>query len=44
MSEEQGAKGDAYLEFSKPSDKLFVTPWTVAYEAPLSMGVSRQEY
>lgn len=23
MSEEQGAKGDAYLEFSKPSDKLY---------------------
>ena len=24
--------------------RLFVTPWTVAYEAPLSMGFSRQEY
>ena len=23
---------------------LFVTPWTVAYQAPLSMGFSRQEY
>ena len=23
---------------------LFVTPWTVAYEAPPSMGFSRQEY
>ena len=23
---------------------LFVTPWTVAYEAPLSMEFSRQEY
>ena len=23
---------------------LFVTPWTVALQAPLSMGVSRQEY
>ena len=23
---------------------LFVTPWTVAYHAPLSMGFSRQEY
>ena len=23
---------------------LFVTPWTVAHEAPLSMGFSRQEY
>ena len=24
--------------------RLFVTPWTVAYEASLSMGFSRQEY
>ena len=24
--------------------KLFVTPWTVAYQAPLSMEFSRQEY
>ena len=24
--------------------QLFVTPWTVAYQAPLSMGLSRQEY
>ena len=23
---------------------LFVTPWTVAYQAPLSKGFSRQEY
>ena len=23
---------------------LFETPWTVAHEAPLSMGFSRQEY
>ena len=23
---------------------LFATPWTVAYHAPLSMGLSRQEY
>ena len=23
---------------------LFVTPWTIAYQAPLSMGFSRQEY
>ena len=22
----------------------FVTPWTVAYQAPLSMGFSKQEY
>ena len=25
-------------------DKLFVTPWTIVHQAPLSMGFSRQEY
>ena len=24
--------------------RLFVTPWTVAHQAPLSVGSSRQEY
>ena len=24
--------------------RLFATPWTVAYQDPLSMGFSRQEY
>ena len=24
--------------------RLFATPWTVAYHAPLSIGFSRQEY
>ena len=24
--------------------QLFVTPWTIAYQVPLSMGFSRQEY
>ena len=24
--------------------QLFATPWTIAYEAPPSMGFSRQEY
>ena len=24
--------------------RLFVTPWTVDHQAPLSMGFSRQEY
>ena len=24
--------------------RLFVTPWTVAHQTPLSMGFSRQEY
>ena len=25
-------------------DRLFATPWTVAYKAPPSMGFSRQQY
>ena len=25
-------------------DQLLATPWTAAYQAPLSMGFSRQEY
>ena len=29
---------------SLSSVRLFATPWTVAYEAPPSMGFSRQEY
>ena len=29
---------------SKPRVRLFATPWTVAYQAPPSMGFSRQEY
>ena len=29
---------------SLSSVRLFETPWTVAYQAPLSMGFSRQEY
>ena len=43
-----------YIEFNKCIVKvtvkllspvrLFVTPWTVAHQAPLSMGFSRQEY
>ena len=24
--------------------RLFATPWTIAHQAPLSMGFSRQEY
>ena len=42
------------LSFLSPGDlvkvkslshvRLFVTPWTVAYQAPPSMGFSRQEY
>ena len=29
---------------SLSSTRLFATPWTVAYQAPPSMGFSRQEY
>ena len=29
---------------SLSSVRLFVTPWTVAYQAPQSVGFSRQEY
>ena len=32
----------AYFRFGRV--RLFVTPWTVAHQAPLSMGFSRQEY
>ena len=28
----------------RSNGQLFVTPWTVAFPAPLSMGFSRQEY
>ena len=30
--------------YSLSRAQLFVTPWTVAHQAPLSMGFSRQEY
>ena len=33
---------ECVLSHSVMSD--FVTPWTVAHQAPLSMGFSRQEY
>ena len=37
----------AWSEVSKVKSlsrvRLFATPWTVAYQAPLSMGFSRQE-
>ena len=32
------------LYFVLSHDGLFVTLWTVAHQAPLSMGFSRQEY
>ena len=32
------------LSLSLSRVRLFATPWTVTYQAPLSMGFSRQEY
>ena len=31
-------------EVTQSCPKLLATPWTAAYQAPLSMGFSRQEY
>ena len=31
-------------EVAQSCVRLFATPWTVAYQAPLSMGFSRQQY
>ena len=31
-------------ESEVPQSCLFATPWTIAYQAPPSMGFSRQEY
>ena len=48
-----GASRDNSSHISRKKEKkkkslsrvqLFGTPWTVAYQAPLSMGISRQEY
>ena len=39
------AKGKVKVKVKSPSRvRLFATPWTVAYQAPPSMGFSRQEY
>ena len=49
MEEKRGA-ADSLRVKSKGEEKplsrvrLFLTPWTAAYQAPLSMGFSRQEY
>ena len=37
-------KGEGRKVKSLSHVRLFVTPWTVAYQAPPSMGFSRQEY
>ena len=36
--------GSAFCVCMLSHDQFFVTPWTVARQAPLSMGFSRQEY
>ena len=43
-----GSYGNSLFDFYEVKSlsrvRLFVTPWTVACQAPLSMGFSRQEY
>ena len=39
----RGPQGECEMK-SLSRVRLFVTPWTVAHQAPLSMGFSRQEY
>ena len=41
--DERKVKGEVRVK-SLSRVRLFATPWTVAYQAPLSMGFSRQEY
>ena len=36
--------GDCVCVYSFSCVQIFVTPWTAAFQAPLSMGFSRQEY
>ena len=47
-NKQMGPNQTSKLLYSKWSSlscvRLFVTPWTVAYHAPLSVGFSRQEY
>ena len=40
----QSSRGHKVKVKSLSRVQLFVTPWTVAYQAPLSMGFSRQQY
>ena len=44
LTAEQPLTGECWSEVKSLSHvQLFVTPWNVAYQAPLSMGFSRQE-
>ena len=40
----EGEKKESEVAQSCPTLCFFATPWTAAYQAPLSMGFSRQEY
>ena len=40
----EGRREKRKKEKSLSCVRLFVTPWTVAYQGPLSIGFSRQEY
>ena len=40
----RGRGGETILVKLLSRVRLFATPWTVAYQAPLSVGFSRQEY
>ena len=45
MLQSMGSQSCTHLKVKSLSRvRLFVTPWTVAYHAPPSMGFSRQEY
>ena len=44
VSQNAGPIAAAAAAYSLSHVRLYVTPWTVAYQAPLSMGFSRQEY
>ena len=39
----EGEKKESEVTQSCPTLCFFATPWTAAYQAPLSVGVSRQE-
>ena len=43
-TEKQFCRGSAYLLSHFSRVQLFATPWTVDFQAPLSMEFSRQEY
>ena len=42
--EKQFCRGSAYLLSHFSRVQLFATPWTVDFQAPLSIGFPRQEY